>query len=102
MGYRTFQLLQNALRHKAKLLYCVFDLMFPRMGRSLQRASRLLEHKDRLKIILPRHNLLAVQPASKDLRDEVFDEAERKGLEGIIAKRCRQHLRVRHPQRLTG
>ena len=27
-GVSHFQLLQNALRHKAKLLYCAFDLMF--------------------------------------------------------------------------
>ncbi len=27
-GISHFQLLQNALRHKAKLLYCAFDLMF--------------------------------------------------------------------------
>ena len=27
-GVSHFQLLQNALRHEAKLLYCVFDLMF--------------------------------------------------------------------------
>ena len=27
-GISHFQLLQNALRHEAKLLYCAFDLMF--------------------------------------------------------------------------
>src|SRR3981081_345408 len=27
-GVSTFQFLQNALRHEAKLLYCAFDLMF--------------------------------------------------------------------------
>ena len=27
-GVSHFQLLQNALRHKARLLYCAFDLMF--------------------------------------------------------------------------
>lgn len=27
-GVSHFQLLQNALRHEAKLLYCAFDLMF--------------------------------------------------------------------------
>jgi ATP-dependent DNA ligase len=29
-GASHFQLLQNALRHEAKLLYCAFDLMFAR------------------------------------------------------------------------
>jgi bifunctional non-homologous end joining protein LigD len=46
-GVSHFQLLQNALRHEAKLLYCAFDLMFAD-GEDL-RALPLLERKKRLK-----------------------------------------------------
>ena len=45
-GISQFQLLQNALRHKAKLLYCAFDLMF-HDGEDLRRLT-LLERKTRL------------------------------------------------------
>ena len=76
-GVSHFQLLQNALRHKAKLLYCVFDLMF-HDGEDL-RGFTLLERKERLKSILPRHNLLAFSRHRKTLRDEVF---RRSGAEG--------------------
>src|SRR6476469_9416216 len=52
-GVSHFQLLQNALRHEAKLLYCAFDLTFA-AGEDL-RALPLLERKKRLKALLPRH-----------------------------------------------
>ncbi len=52
-GVSHFQLLQNALRHEAKLLYCVFDLMFAD-GEDLRKLP-LLERKKRLKAILPPH-----------------------------------------------
>ena len=55
-GVSHFQLLQNARRQKAKLRYCVFDLMFHE-GEDL-RALPLLERKKRLKAILPRHRLI--------------------------------------------
>ena len=84
-GVSHFQLLQNALRHKAKLLYCAFDLMF-HDGEDL-RGFTLLERKDRRKAILPRHNLLAFSRHRKTYGMKFFDEAERKGLEGIMAKR---------------
>jgi bifunctional non-homologous end joining protein LigD len=56
-GVSHFQLLQNALRHEAKLLYCAFDLMFCD-GEDLRKLT-LLERKKRLKEILPRHKLIA-------------------------------------------
>ena len=56
-GISHFQLLQNALRHEAKLLYCAFDLMFLD-GEDL-RGLTLLERKKRLKDILPSHKLIA-------------------------------------------
>ena len=46
-GVSHFQLMQNALRHEAKLLYCVFDLMFYD-GEDL-RGLTLLDRKKRLK-----------------------------------------------------
>jgi len=48
-GVSHFQLLQNALRHEAKLLYCVFDLTFENGGDL--RKLPLLERKKRLKAI---------------------------------------------------
>jgi len=85
-GISHFQLLQNALRHKAKLLYCAFDLMFLN-GEDL-RDLTLLERKKQLKDILPRHKLIAFSRHRKSSGTKFFDEAERKGLEGIMAKRA--------------
>ena len=56
-GVSHFQLLQNALRHEAKLLYCAFDLMFENAADL--RNHPLLERKKRLKAILPRDKLIA-------------------------------------------
>ena len=81
-----FQLLQNALRHKARLLYCAFDLMF-QDGDDL-RGFMLLERKKRLKSILPRHKLIEFSRHRKNSGTEFFEEAERIGLEGITAKRA--------------
>src|SRR3979490_1568636 len=46
-GVSHFQLLQNALRHEAKLLYCAFDLMFENAVDL--RKQPLLERKKRPK-----------------------------------------------------
>jgi bifunctional non-homologous end joining protein LigD len=78
--------MQNALRHEAKLLYCAFDLMF-HDGEDL-RGLTLLERKKRLKEILPGHNLIAFSRHRKTSGTKFFEEAERKGLEGIMAKRA--------------
>ncbi|GLR98679.1 bifunctional non-homologous end joining protein LigD [Bradyrhizobium liaoningense] len=85
-GVSHFQLLQNALRHEAKLLYCAFDLMFAD-GEDL-RALPLLERKKRLKAILPRHKLVAFSNHHKGKGTKFFADAERKHLEGIMAKRA--------------
>ena len=85
-GVSHFQLLQNALRHEAKLLYCAFDIMFLN-GEDL-RGLTLLERKKRLKDILPRHKLIAFSRHRKTFGTKFFEEAERKGLEGIMAKRA--------------
>src|ERR1700710_1423665 len=85
-GVSHFQLLQNALRHEAKLLYCAFDLMFENAADL--RSQPLLERKKRLKAILPRDKLIAFSGHRKGAGTKFFDEAERKGLEGIMAKRA--------------
>jgi bifunctional non-homologous end joining protein LigD len=85
-GVPHFQLLQNALRHEAKLLYCAFDLMFHE-GQDL-RGLTLLERKKRLQSILPRHKLIAFSRHRKIFGTKFFEKAERKGLEGIMAKRA--------------
>jgi bifunctional non-homologous end joining protein LigD len=84
-GVSHFQLLQNALRHQAKLQYCAFDLMF-QDGKDL-RALPLTERKKRLKAILPRHRLIAFSRHRATFGTRFFAEAEARGLEGIIAKR---------------
>ena len=86
LGVSRFQLLQNALRHEAKLLYCVFDLMFHK-GEDL-RALPLLERKRRLRTILPKHSLISFNSHRAQHGTTFFREAERQGLEGIIAKRA--------------
>ena len=85
-GISHFQLLQNALRHEAKLLYCAFDLMFLN-GEDL-RGLPLLDRKKRLKDILPHHRLIAFSRHRKTSGRKFFEEAERNGLEGIMAKRA--------------
>jgi bifunctional non-homologous end joining protein LigD len=84
-GLSHFQLLQNARRHQAKLRYYAFDLMF-QDGDDL-RALPLLERKKRLKAILPKHKLIAFSQHRATFGTKFFDEADRHGLEGIMAKR---------------
>jgi bifunctional non-homologous end joining protein LigD len=85
-GVSHFQLLQNALRHEAKLQYCAFDLMF-QDGEDLRRLP-LTERKKRLKAILPKHKLISFSRDRRTFGTRFFEEAERKGLEGIMAKRA--------------
>jgi bifunctional non-homologous end joining protein LigD len=84
-GVSHFQLLQNAFRREATLLYCAFDLMF-HDGHDL-RGLTLLERKTHLKEVLPRHKLVRFSGHRKTCGTKFFQEAERKGLEGIMAKR---------------
>ena len=84
-GLSHFQLLQNARRHEAKLQYCAFDLML-QDGDDL-RGLPLLERKKRLKAILPKHKLIAFSRHRATFGTKFFREADRNGLEGIMAKR---------------
>jgi bifunctional non-homologous end joining protein LigD len=85
-GVSHFQLLQNALRSKARLQYCAFDLMFLD-GEDL-RDLPLTERKKRLRSILPKHKLIAFSRHRLASGTKFFEEAEREGLEGIMAKRA--------------
>src|SRR5688572_3812247 len=85
-GVSRFQLLQNALRSKAALRYCVFDIMFLD-GRDL-RGLTLLERKKRLESILVAHELLKYSRHRLEHGRKYFAEAERRKEEGIIAKRA--------------
>ena len=85
-GVSRFQLLQNALRAGAKLLYCIFDMMFCD-GEDL-RGLRLLERKNRLRRVLPRHSLLSFSEHRPEHGVRYFKEAEKQSLEGIMAKRA--------------
>ena len=90
-GLSHFQLLQNALRHQAKLRYCAFDLMFQE-GDDLRGLS-LIERKKRLKAILPKHKLIAFSQHRATFGTKFFHEADRNGLEGIMAKRADSQYR---------
>ncbi len=85
-GFSHFQLLQNARRHQAKLRYYAFDLMF--QDRTDLRSLPLIARKRRLKAILPKHKLIAFSRHRATFGTKFFHEAERNGLEGIMAKRA--------------
>jgi bifunctional non-homologous end joining protein LigD len=85
-GISRFQLLQNALRAQAMLRYVVFDVMFLD-GEDL-RGLPLLRRKEKLRRILPKHALIAFSEHRSEHGIKYFKEAERSGLEGIMAKRA--------------
>jgi bifunctional non-homologous end joining protein LigD len=85
-GVSRFQLLQNALNTSASLHYCVFDIMFLD-GKDL-RALPLVERKKRLKAALPKDPLLIYSEHWTEHGKRLFKEAQKLGLEGIMAKRA--------------
>jgi bifunctional non-homologous end joining protein LigD len=85
-GVSRFQLLQNALNTTANLQYCVFDIMFLD-GEDLRGLS-LVERKKRLKPLLPKDPLLIYSEHWPEHGKRLFKEAEKLGLEGIMAKRA--------------
>jgi len=85
-GVSRFQLLQNALRAHPALRYYLFDLMFLD-GNDLRRLP-LLARKEKLRGILPKHPLLAFSAHRPEWGTKYFKEAEKRGLEGIMAKRA--------------
>jgi bifunctional non-homologous end joining protein LigD len=85
-GVSRFQLLQNALRSTANLHYCVFDIMF--LADEDLRDLPLTERKKRLKAILPKDPLLTYSEHWPEHGKRLFQEAQKLGLEGIMAKRA--------------
>ena len=85
-GVSRFQLLQNALRTSANLHYCVFDIMFLD-GEDL-RGLPLVERKRRLQSILPKDPPLTYSQHWPEHGKRLFKEAQKLGLEGIMAKRA--------------
>jgi bifunctional non-homologous end joining protein LigD len=83
-GRSRFQLLQNVGRNPARLLYCVFDLLYCD-GRDLRRRP-LLERKEKLAEILPKSPLLLYSKHVAGAGIKAFKAAERGGEEGVIAK----------------
>jgi bifunctional non-homologous end joining protein LigD len=85
-GRSRFQLLQNALNKKARLLYVVFDALF--VGGKDIREKPLLERKEILKALLPRDSLLHYSEHIAEFGKREFAKAERTHEEGVIAKRA--------------
>lgn len=85
-GVSRFQLLQNALNTSTNLRYCAFDIMFLD-GQDL-RGLPLVERKKHLHVLLPKHPLLTYSEHWQEHGKKVFKQAEKLGLEGIMAKRA--------------
>jgi bifunctional non-homologous end joining protein LigD len=85
-GRSRFQLLQNALNKKAKLLYVVFDVLFVE-GKDI-RDRPLLERKETLRTLLPREPLLRYSEHVVEFGKREFAKAQRAHEEGVIAKRA--------------
>lgn len=83
-GRSRFQLLQNAEREAARLLYCVFDLLY--LGDEDLRGKTLLERKVALKRILPKSRLLLYSEHVVGEGIDAFNRAKRAHEEGIMAK----------------
>jgi bifunctional non-homologous end joining protein LigD len=85
-GRSRFQLLQNALNKKAKLIYVIFDAMF--VGGTDIRNKPQLERKKLLKAILPSDALLHYSEHVAEFGKHAFAKAQRTREEGVIAKRA--------------
>ena len=105
-GRSRFQLLQNAEREPARLLYCVFDLLY--LGGKDLRDRPLLERKAALMRILPQSPLLLYSAHVAGAGIKAFNRAKRLGEEGVMAKlasgryysgkRTREWLKVKASQ----
>jgi bifunctional non-homologous end joining protein LigD len=90
-GRSRFQLLQNARRGKARLRYCVFDVMS--VDGTDVRNRPLVERKRLLRSILPRVPAIRFSRHVAATGVRCFRAARRKGLEGIMAKRSASRYR---------
>ena len=85
-GRSRFQLLQNALNKKARLLYVVFDTLFVD-GKDISEKP-LLQRKGILKARLPDDPLLHYSEHVAEFGKRAFTKAQRAHEEGVIAKRA--------------
>jgi bifunctional non-homologous end joining protein LigD len=85
-GRSRFQLLQNALNKKARLLYVIFDVLFVD-GKDIGEKP-LLERKKILKVLLPHDPLLRYSEHVAEFGTREFAKAQRAHQEGVIAKRA--------------
>jgi bifunctional non-homologous end joining protein LigD len=85
-GRSRFQLLQNALNKKAKLLYVVFDALF--VDNKDIRKKPLLARKKIPNALLPRNPLLHYSEHVAEFGKREFAKAQRAHEEGVIAKRA--------------
>ena len=88
-GLASFQQLQGYLKHgkEASLVYYVFDILWYE-GRDLTQLP-LLERKQLLEAILPdNHDVVRYSGHVFEKGKAFFAAALKKGLEGIMAKRC--------------
>ena len=85
-GRSRFQLLQNALNKKARLLYVVLDALF--VGGKDNRKKSLLKRKQILKALLPSDPVLRYSEHVAEFGIREFAKAQRAHEEGVIAKRA--------------
>jgi len=105
-GRSRFQLLQNAGRDAARLLYCVFDLLY--FGGEDLSDWPLLKRKEALAKALPKSPLLLYSTRVAGEGIKAFAKAKRAQEEGVIAKladsryisgkRTREWLKVKASQ----
>jgi ATP dependent DNA ligase domain len=96
-GVSHFQLLQNALRHEAKLLYCAFDLMFEK-GVDLRKQS-LLERKKTSQNHFAAPPADRVQLSPQSGRYDVLRGSRAKGIGRYHGEARGQRVRLRKPNR---
>ncbi len=89
--------MQNAEREPARLLYCVFDLLY--LDGKDMRKLPLIERKAALKAILPKSKVLLYSAHVVGRGIKQFEKAKRAGEEGVMAKlassRYRSGVRTR-------
>src|SRR5687768_15693155 len=86
-GVPHFESLQNWRRDPTgNLQYCVFDLLWID-GRDI-RTMPLVDRKALLQSILPKKSILRYSDHIKTKGEALFEEAKKRGLEGIVAKKA--------------
>ena len=86
-GVPHFELLQNWRRDPVgSLQYCVFDLLWID-GRDI-RTVPLIDRKALLQSIIPKGSVIRYSDHIKTRGEALFAEAQKRGLEGIVAKKA--------------